>query len=77
MTVRRCYYPPDLSSLIQIYSEKEQSTQRKIQNAQFEEKRDMRKDDGNKSCAQGIKPNVKSLKLIGIMVVVMYGQYPT
>lgn len=40
-----CYLPPDLPSLIQIYSEKEQSAQGKVQNVQFEEKGNTR-DEG-------------------------------
>ena len=40
---------------MQIYNENKQTEQGKMQNAQFKEKGDARKQDGAKSCVQGDK----------------------
>ena len=56
---------------MQIYNEKEQAEQGKIQNVQFEEKRSTREFNGAESSAQGVKMLFKeSLMLNGIKGVV-------
>lgn len=59
---------------MQIYNEKEQAEEVKIQNVQFEDRRSTRKSNGTESSAQGVESLKKSLVLNGIKGVVTSGQ---
>ena len=65
------------SLLRQIYKEKEQAKQRKIQNVQFKELKGTRKWKGAKSCAQGNKQMKEKPDGGGVKGVAASVQHPT